>query len=89
MNEKIAKEIQDEQNHGRQKYGSGPDDFAHDDRHHQRDWNEFIFHHNENAKWATPMERRQHLIKVAGLAVSAVESYDRSTSQIQACEVKK
>ncbi|HEX3800283.1 MAG TPA: hypothetical protein VH413_16425 [Verrucomicrobiae bacterium] len=77
MNRKIAQEIQAEQNHGRQKYGRGPHDFRHDDRHTQKDWHLFIVDHNERAESATPLERRQYLIKVAGLAVSAVECFDR------------
>lgn len=77
MTHSIAKEIQAEQEHGRTKYGSGPDDFAHDDAHAESDWHLYIADHNERAKAATPMERRQYLIKVAGLAVSAIEAFDR------------
>jgi len=77
MNLKIIKEIQAEQDHGRQKYGSGPNDFAHDDKHTDENWHEFIDEHNRRASESTPMERRQHLIKVAGLAVSAIEAFDR------------
>lgn len=77
MNAKIAEEIQAEQNHGRQKYGAGPDDFRHDDMHSSEVWHACIATHNNRARLATPMDRRQHLIKVAGLAISAVESFDR------------
>lgn len=77
MNPRIAKEIQAEQDHGRQKYGTGPKDFAHDDATPEDVWHNCIMGHNEQARQSTPMERRQHLIKVAGLAVSAIEAYDR------------
>jgi hypothetical protein len=80
MTPKIAKEIQREQDHGRAKYGRGPKDLAHDDRHSLADWHIFIFRHNKRAGDSTPMERRQYLIKVAGLAVSAVESFDRQST---------
>lgn len=79
MNDRISKEIQSEQNHGRSKYGNGPDDFAHDDKHDYRDWHIFIADLNVRASITTPMERRQYLVKVAGLAVSAIESFDRKT----------
>jgi hypothetical protein len=77
MNSKISTQIQVEQNHGRKKYGSGPRDFAHDDRHPDSVWHQCIADHNKRASLATPLERRQHLIKVAGLAISAIESFDR------------
>jgi hypothetical protein len=77
VNLQIANEIQAEQEHGRQKYGKGPNDFGHDDLHAREDWHQFIADMNERARNGTPMERRQYLIKVAGLCVSAVESLDR------------
>jgi hypothetical protein len=77
VNAKISAEIQSEQNHGRQKYGRGPDDFQHDDRQCYGVWHDCIDDHLSRARNATPMERRQHLIKIAGLAVSAIESFDR------------
>lgn len=77
MTDKIAFEIQAEQDHGRQKYGKGPGDFEHDDRTHNDVWHSCISDHNERGRHGTPMERRQHLIKVAGLAVSAIEVFDR------------
>lgn len=83
MNAKIAEEIQTEQNHGRQKYGRGPDDFEHDDRNNDGVWYACIEDHNNRAVIATPMERRQHLLKVAGLAVSAIESIDRKINQLK------
>lgn len=75
-NEIIA-EIRGQQRHGRQKYGNGPDDLAHDDDTDNDAWHDYIDDHNQRAKASTPMERRQHLIKVAGLAISAVEAFDR------------
>ena len=77
MNDKIAAEIQSAQDHGRQKYGGHPQNFAHDDTHTDGEWAAYIADHNERAFHGTPMERREHLIKVAGLAVSAIESLDR------------
>ena len=77
MNRKIAKEIQAEQDHGRQKYGRGPKDFAHDDAHEDLDWRNFIFDHSAKLTQATPREYRQEMVKIAGLAVSAIESFDR------------
>lgn len=77
MSPELAREIQLEQDHGRSKYGDGPEDFEHDDHHVAKDWHIWIREHNERGEYATPMDRRQHLIKVAGLAISAVESFDR------------
>lgn len=77
MSPKVAKEIQAEQDHGRAKYGFGPKDFAHDDNNGDEVWMIYIQDYNERAVFGTPMERRQHLIKIAGLAVSAIEAYDR------------
>ena len=77
MNSKIAAEIQAEQAHGRKKYGRGEDDLKHDDSHGDWKWHQLISDHNQRAAQSTPYERRQHLIKLAGLAVSAVESFDR------------
>lgn len=72
MNAKLIEEIQQAQDHVRQKYGNGPDDPTADFV-----WHEFIRDHNEQADLATPMERREHLVKIAGLACSAVEAFDR------------
>jgi hypothetical protein len=83
MNKKIAAEIQAEQEHGRSKYGTDPNDFAHDDSHDQVDWSEFIHFHNDRAKHETPMEWRQRMVKIAGLAVSAIESFDRKQNHAE------
>lgn len=77
MSPQLAREIQDAQNHGRQKYGNGPDDFAHDDAHENGTWYKCIEDHNARSMETFPMDRREHLVKLAGLAVSAIESFDR------------
>ncbi len=81
MNARITKEIQEaiqaEQDAGRAKYGKSADNLAHDDATPESAWHEYISDHNERAKESTPMERRQHLLKVAGLAISAIEAFDR------------
>lgn len=77
MTDAIAKEIQAEQENGRQKYGLGANDLAHDDGVTEHTWQVCIADHNTRARYAPPMERRQHLVKVAGLAVSAIEAFDR------------
>lgn len=80
MNEQIAAEIQAEQDHGRIKYGGDPNSTAKDDLNTPEQWASFIKDHNERALlYETLMqERRQHLVKVAGLAVSAIEAIDRA-----------
>lgn len=81
MNDKLSAEIQSEQDHGRQKYGIGPDDFGHDDLMLDHEWHICIKDHNTRGRNATPMERRQHLVKLAGLAVSAIEAFDRKSKR--------
>ena len=80
MNTKLLKEIQDEQDHGRQKYGKGPLDFDHDDALTNADWHACILRHNDLAVTSTPLDRREHLVKIAGLAISAIESHDRKNA---------
>jgi hypothetical protein len=75
----LLNEIKAEQKHGRAKYGNGPDDFDHDDNTAEGVWHDCIHEHNERARLGTPIERRQHLVKVAGLAISAIQSFDRKT----------
>lgn len=77
MSPEIAHQIQLEQDHGREKWGDGPDDFAHDDATPLEMWHRYIDDHNERGRLATPMEQRQELVKIAGLAVSAIEAIDR------------
>jgi len=78
MIEKLKLQIEAEQAHGREKYGGDPKNLAHDDNLLWRVWHECIADHNHRAELATPMERRQHLVKVAGLAISAIEAFDRN-----------
>lgn len=75
-------EIEAEQRHGRQKYGDAPDDYAHDDNNSEAIWAACIEDHNLRGLAATPMERRQHLVKVAGLAISAIQSLDRKRAAL-------
>jgi len=77
MTTKLADEIQAEQDHGRRKYGKGIGDFEHDDAHDDDTWHTLIDDHNQRASLSAPMDRRQQLVKVAGLAVSAIEAFDR------------
>lgn len=81
MNPKLSEEIQAEQNHGRTKYGLGPNDFAQDDATPDIKWTDYMRRHLDYAEQALPMERRQQLIKIAGLCVSAVESFDRKREE--------
>lgn len=81
MNAKIHAEIQAEQDHGREKYGGHKDNLAHDSQNSDVVWANCIADHNARALHAPGiMEARQHLIKVAGLAVSAVEAIDRKVA---------
>ncbi len=84
MNAAIAQQIQDEQDHGREKYGGDSRSFAKDDANTEMQWWDWIDDHNSRCLVSTPMERRQHLIKVAGLAVSAIEAFDRSLEKLNA-----
>ena len=86
LNIALFKEVVAEQRHGREKHGRGPDDLSHDDWHSDEAWHEFIAEHNHRARNATPMERRQHLIKAAGLCLSAVEAFDRSRQALDAAK---
>ncbi len=80
MKYQLAIQIKEEQRHGRQKYGRGPDDLAHDDAHTHEQWRQMIKQHLDFLPDLTPQEYRQRLVKIAGLAVSAIESFDRKTS---------
>lgn len=81
MTDKLVSEIESEQEHGRSKYGTGPNDYGHDDSVSEIQWCRYIWDHNHRAFQATPMDRRQHLVKVAGLAISAIESIDRKIAK--------
>jgi hypothetical protein len=73
----IAKEIQEEQNHGRQNTAMVRTILPTMTEIRILIWANCIADHNARGLYATPRERRQHLIKLAGLAVSAIESFDR------------
>lgn len=88
MSPEISAEIQKEQEHGRMKWGGHSHNLDHDDSISERNWHDYIENHNERARLGTPMERRQHLIKVAGLAISAIEAYDRTNAEFIIIEVK-
>jgi hypothetical protein len=72
-------EILSEQLHGRQKYGGSETDTTHDDQHTPSEWIDMIWDHCQRANVATPREYRHEMIKIAGLARSAVESFDSKT----------
>ncbi len=78
----LNEEIESEQRHGRQKYGGDENNYEHDDGHSLAEWLETISLRIEVARDGTPMEARQELVKIAGLAKSAVESFDRNKSRI-------
>lgn len=78
MTDKISNEIQTEQDHGRQKYGGDCLNVAHDDQHLVEDWIGYINDKLVQASVAPgPNEYRQRMVQAAGLAVSAIESFDR------------
>jgi hypothetical protein len=74
---KAWREVEREAEHGRQKYGSGPSDFAHDDCHDEKDWIEFIEAKTCIAKQSTPREWRHKMVQICGLAMSAIRAFDR------------
>jgi hypothetical protein len=78
MNNELAAEIQAEQDYGRQKYGRRADNFAHDDAHTPQEWASFVVEMARRAAHETPIEYRQRMVKVAGLACSAIEAFDRT-----------
>ncbi len=77
MTTKIAKEIAAEQLHGLHKWHGGDKSR---DNHPLEAWLAFAADHMKRAAVSTPMDARQHLIKAAGLLVSAVEQHDRQRS---------
>lgn len=74
---RILLQVQERQRHGRQKYGQGPADLAHDDAHTPEEWESMIRDHAHRAAISPPMDSRSHLLDVIGLAKSAIESIDR------------
>ncbi len=77
----VESEIIAQQKHGRQKYGGGENNLEHDDRHSVEDWLDMIQDHVHRARCGTPLESRQFLINIAGLAKSGAESFDRKTKR--------
>jgi len=70
----ILDEIKKEREYQNQKWGN---DF--DNRNNANDWSAYITRYNGNASFAeTPQEWRKQMLKVATLAVAAIESYDRN-----------
>jgi hypothetical protein len=87
-------EIIAEADHGRQKYAGSATNFDHDDRHTLGDWRTFI----ENKAGdldvfpdgAEGMDTRHKFVQIAGLAISAIQSFDRRQSIDKAlCEKEK
>ena len=76
----IFAEIQDERARQDEKWG-GPD---HDDGHTSHDWIAYIVRHMGKGMYpAGPSVFRRQMIRVAALAVAAVESIDRSGSRTE------
>lgn len=69
----ILVEVHDEREHQDRQWG-GPD---HDDGHTAEDFHEFIRHQIDRTR--TQQEARARFVKIAALAVAAVESIDRKT----------
>lgn len=70
--ETILQEIAAERKRQDEKYGA-----RHDDQHDVIDWQAFIEYQLDEAVMADADDARERFIKVAALAVAAVESYDR------------
>lgn len=74
----VYEEIREERAHQDTKWGGA----QHDDQHHPHDWLTYLVGHLGRA-WSYPFEPdvyRRQLIRVAALAVAAIESYDRRRS---------
>lgn len=59
----------------RQELQHGGDD--NDDNNSYHDWAKFISYQLDRGRYEQPSEMRERLVKVAALAVAAIESYDR------------
>jgi hypothetical protein len=70
MKKTLVAEIEAERAKQDKKWGP-----AHDDSHVQSDWIEIIRMHNES--YFDGGHYRRHLIKIAALAIAAIESHDR------------
>lgn len=74
----IYEEIKAERKRQDVKWG-GP---SHDDRHTLSEWQSFIKKHATRiAHPLTDSDARKHLVRVAALAVAAVESFDRGAAK--------
>ena len=84
MSGRIAKQITIEQRRGRQKYGNSQNDFAYDDSHTYGEWQEKIIDHAETLNcFARSQGFRHELVKIAALAVSAIEAFDRRAKRTE------
>jgi hypothetical protein len=73
---KVLSEIHDERSRQDEKWGGS----AHDDWHDKEDWIMFIKHYLSGAD--LPMNNfREEMVKIAALAVAAIESYDRKNQK--------
>lgn len=57
----------------------------HDDKHDIRDWTDFITDHAERASDCAPPGERRQMVRVAALAVAAIESMDRKAGNVPTC----
>lgn len=75
-------DIQNEQWRGRSKYGSGPNDYQHDDAHTIPEWVAMAESHmGRIIETPDNEEARSRFVKAAGLCLSAIESIDRKSGQ--------
>ncbi len=81
--EQICDEIKASRIHGQQKYG-GSDPVGHDLGHSLGEWLGFVRDHLEraNLSGAGSMDQREHLIKAAGLLLSAIWAEDVNAGRI-------
>lgn len=68
----IFRQILDERNQQNERWG-GP---AHDSNHTTKDWERYIQKHLERWMNETGQDKRYAMIRVAALAVAAIEAYD-------------
>lgn len=91
VTERVLKEVLGERARQWSKWGlargrgtdeSDPTGYVHDDEHTPGDWTRFIVRHLGRAEQAIedghPYDWRESMLRVAALAVAAIESHDRS-----------
>lgn len=85
---RLVEQISAEQRRGRAKYGLDENDLAHDDRHTPAEWTKFICGHAVRGERAGAMgglhaarRARERFLKVAVLAISAVQAIDRTAGE--------